>query len=111
MKKFSLTAWIDTSKPETVERALREISSRRKIIPTDIGFFIKATVRGTDARLLNKHLLATLRRIEPHAALHAEWKSRDSTEWFFNYIPRRSLKTNCSHHPKLHPAGHARSAR
>jgi len=111
MKKFLLTAWIDTPKPEAIEFALRDLSPRRKIIPTEVGFFMKATVQGADARLLNKRLLASLRKIEPHTALHAEWKSRDSAEWFFNYVQKRSRKASCSHRLKPHQAGHARSRR
>jgi hypothetical protein len=111
MKTYSLTAWIDTSKPETIERALRDLSPRRKIIHTDVGFFLKATVRGLDARLLNKHFLLALRSIEPRTALHAEWKTRNSTQWFFNYAQKRSRGTNSSHRPKLHQGGHARLTR
>jgi hypothetical protein len=100
MKTFLLTAWIDTSKPEAIESALQHLATRRRIIPTDVGFFLKATVHGTDARLLNKSLLMSLRSLAPRTALHAEWKSRNSTEWFFNYVQRRSRNNKKANHAK-----------
>jgi hypothetical protein len=96
MNTYVLTAWIDTSRPETIERALRDLSPRKKIITTDVGFFVKATVHGPDARIMNRRLLASLRCIEPRTALHAEWKSENSTEWFFNYVRKRSRKMHHS---------------
>jgi hypothetical protein len=94
MRTYSLTAWIDTSRPEAIERALQDLSPRKKIIPTDVGFFLKAKVRGANARVLNRTLLSGLRRIEPRTSLHAEWKSETSTMWFFNYLQKRSRKND-----------------
>ncbi len=110
-KKYNLTAWIDTRRPARIQRALEDLTCRRTILATDVGFFLKATVHGSNAHDLNRTLLAGLRRIEPHTSLHAEWKSRNSTEWFFNYVQKRSRKTSCSDRLKLRQAGRARSKR
>ncbi|HTY36742.1 MAG TPA: hypothetical protein VMH23_06510 [Bacteroidota bacterium] len=100
MKKFSVTAWVDTRRVEVVERAVCQFTTRKTIIPTDVGFFLRAVIRGSDAKYLNRELLTALRDLEPKTALHSEWRSGQRTQWFFNNVPRRSEKRVRSHHKR-----------
>jgi hypothetical protein len=91
-KTFTLTARISTENPHAIERALEQLFSRRPITPTDEGFLVKTTMHGENARDLNRTLLSALRRVERKTRLRAEWKSRGTTERFFDYVPKGSPK-------------------
>ena len=87
-KTFTLTARISTDNPKAVEPVLEELVSKESITATDEGFLVKATMNGESARELNKTLLSALRRVERKTRLRAEWKSSNTTERFFDYVPK-----------------------
>ncbi len=49
-------------------------------------------MQGESARELNRTLLSALRRVERKTRLRAEWKSGNTTERFFDYVPKGSQK-------------------
>lgn len=91
-KTYRLTAWVQSKKPDAIERALEDVASRVSIFSTDLGFFVKATMRGAGARELNRAVIVALRRVEPKATVRAEWRSGTTSEWFFDYVRKGLLK-------------------
>ena len=91
-KKFTLMARISTENPKAVRPALEELVSEESITATEEGFLVEATMQGESARELNKALLSALRRVERKTRLRAEWKSGNTTERFFDYVPKGSQK-------------------
>ncbi len=87
-KTFTLTARISTDNPQTVKPVLEELVSKESIRATEEGFLVNATMQGESARELNKTLLSALRRVERKTRLRAEWKSGNTTERFFDYVPK-----------------------
>lgn len=91
-KTFTLMARVSTENPQAIKLALKKLVSKGSITPTDEGFLIQATMYGKDARELNRTLLSALRRVERKTRLRAEWMSGRTTERFFDYVPKGSLK-------------------
>ena len=91
-KTFRLTARISTENPQAVKPVLEELVFKESITAMDEGFLVKATMQGESARELNKTLLSALRRVERKTRLHAEWTSGNTTERFFDYVPKGSQK-------------------
>ena len=87
-KTFTLTARISTENPKAVKPVLEELLPKESITATDEGFSVQATMHGESARELNKTLLSALRRVERKTRLRAEWKSGNTTERFFDYVPK-----------------------
>ncbi len=85
--KFSLVARISTENPKAVKRVLEEFMPAGSITATKGGFLVKAELRGTSARELNRLLLSALRHIERKTRLRAEWTSGGTAERFFDYVP------------------------
>ena len=61
-----------------------------EISRTTDGFHIEATVRGEDARELNRSLLSALRRAERRTRLRSEWTAGGTTHRFFDYASKGS---------------------
>jgi len=91
-KTFTLTARISTDNPKAIQPVLEGLVSKESITSTDEGFSVKTTMQGESARELNKTLLSALRRVERKTRLHAEWTSGNTTERFFDYVPKGSQK-------------------
>ena len=89
---FRLTARISTENLKAIKAVLEELVPKESIASTDEGFLVKATMQGESARELNKNLLSALRRVERKTSLHAEWTSGNTTERFFDYVPKGSQK-------------------
>ncbi len=89
-QRFSLVARVSTEHPAAVRRVLKELLPAGRIVRSDDGFRIEATVRGHSARDLNRNLLSALRRIERRTRLRAEWTAGRTTERFFDYVPKGS---------------------
>ena len=88
-KSFSLVARISTDNPAVIAIVLG------KAVPqgvfeetTDHEFLVKAEFMGENARELNRSLLSELRRVEKKTRLRAEWTSCNTTERFFDYVPK-----------------------
>ena len=91
-KTFTLIARISTENLKAVKPVLEGLVSKESITPTDEGFSVNATMQGESARELNRTLLSALRRVERKTRLRAEWKSGNTIERFFDYVPKGSQK-------------------
>jgi hypothetical protein len=89
---FALVARISTENPHGIKRVLAELFPKKSITLTDEGVLVKATMRGENARDLNRTLLSALRRVERKTRLRAEWTSGGTTERFFDYVPKGTRK-------------------
>jgi len=47
---------------------------------------------GASAKELNRTLLSALRKVEKRTTLRAEWSSGDTTERFFDYVLKKTVK-------------------
>jgi len=88
-KSFSLVARISTGNPAAISIVLRT-AVPRGVIEETAGheFLVKAEFMGENARELNRSLLSELRRVEKKTRLRAEWTSGNTTERFFDYVPK-----------------------
>jgi tetrahydromethanopterin S-methyltransferase subunit A len=93
-KTFTVTARISTDNPKAIKPILEELVSKDSITPTDEGFSVNATTQGESARELNRTLLSALRQVERKTRLRAEWTSGNTTERFFDYVPKGSQKAS-----------------
>ncbi len=107
-KTYRLTAWVDAKTPDAIRGALEDVASRVSIFSTDLGFFVKATMRGVGARELNRTFFAIMRRVEPKATVRAEWRSGTTTEWFFDNVRKGLLKSCKSSNARNHHRGSPR---
>jgi hypothetical protein len=88
-RKFSLVARISTDNPTAINIALRKAVPQGVIEETgEHEFLVKAEFVGENARELNRSLLSELRRVEKRTRLRAEWTSGNTTERFFDYVPK-----------------------
>jgi hypothetical protein len=49
-------------------------------------------MEGASAKELNRTLLSALRKVEKRTTLRAEWTSGDTTECFFDYVLKKTIK-------------------
>lgn len=56
------------------------------------GFAVTAKMTGENARDLNRAFLSALRKIEKKLRLRAEWTTGNTTERFFDYVPKGTGK-------------------
>lgn len=87
-KQFSLVANISTESPAKIKPVLKELVGGGAIQRTSDGFNAQAKMSGESARELNRTLLSALRRVERKTRLRAEWTSGQTTERFFDYVPK-----------------------
>lgn len=92
MAQFSLVAYISTASPAKIKSVLTEHVRGGAIERTNDGFMAKAKMTGESARELNRTLLSALRRVERKTRLRAEWTSGQTTERFFDYVPKGDRK-------------------
>jgi len=92
-KRFNLSARVSSDDPSAIKPVLkRVIGTAGTIKPTEDGFEVKATLKGESARDLNRMLLSEMRRVEKKTRLRAEWTFGDTTERFFDYVPKGTRK-------------------
>lgn len=93
VKRFKLSARISSDDPSAVGPVLERVVGKRGIIkPTSDGFEVEADFDGESARDLNRMLLSEMRKVEKKTRIRAEWTSGESTERFFDYMPKGSRK-------------------
>ncbi len=93
-KKFQLSAKVSSDNPSVIKPVLEHlIGGNRTINPTSDGFEILANFEGESAKELNRMLLSEMRRAEKKTRLRAEWRSGDTVEKFFDYVPKGKSKT------------------
>jgi len=92
-KRFKLSAHISSDNPVAIKPILERIIGDRGIIkPTAEGFDVTAELDGESARDLNRALLSEMRRAEKKTRIRSEWTSGDTTEKFFDYVPKTTRK-------------------
>jgi hypothetical protein len=94
-KKFKLFARVSSANPSAIKPVLeRIIGSNGSIKPTSDGFKVDAEFKGESARDLNRMVLSELRRAEKKTRIRSEWTSEDTTEKFFDYAHKQTIKAN-----------------
>jgi hypothetical protein len=58
----------------------------------DDGFLIEAEMGGSSAKELNRTLFYALEKIAKLTTLRAEWTSGDTTERYFDYVLKKTVK-------------------
>ena len=89
-----LSARVSTNSPDAVGKTLKTLITKGSVRRgTGTGeFLVEAEMEGTTAKDLNRSLLSALRRAEKKTRLRAEWTSGDTTERFFDYVPKGTRK-------------------
>lgn len=94
-KKFRLYAKVSSNNPSAIRPVLtRIVGSKGKIASTEDGFEINAELQGENAKDLNRELLSEMRRIEKRTRLRAEWSYGNTTQKFFDYVPKGIRREN-----------------
>jgi hypothetical protein len=88
--RYMLRARVSTDDPVAVAPVLSRLIPQGTIARSEDGheFVVTGEFDGPSARDLNRSLLSELRRAEKRTRLRAEWTSRDTTERFFDYVPK-----------------------
>lgn len=88
-RRFELVARVSSDSPSAIKPVLEKIiGGHGRITPVEGGFEISAELKGEAARDLNRNLLSELRRAEKRTRIRAEWKSGNTIEKFFDYVPK-----------------------
>jgi hypothetical protein len=92
-KRFKLSARISSDNPVAIKPVLeRIIGNKGTIKPMSEGFEVTAELDGESARDLNRMLLSEMRKVEKKTRIRAEWTLGNTTERFFDYVPKATLK-------------------
>lgn len=91
-RRFRLVADVSSDNPTGLRPVLEELVDGT-VTATEDGWHVERTVAGDSARDLNRMLLSALRRVERRARLRAAGTSGDTTERFFDYVPKGSRRT------------------
>ncbi len=94
MTRFSLVARVSTENPSAVQPVLAELINDGTVTLAGDEFLVEAEMLGESARELNRLLLSALRKVERRTRLRAQWTSGDTTERFFDYVPKGISKSN-----------------
>ncbi|MGD0725528.1 MAG: hypothetical protein ABSB63_08170 [Spirochaetia bacterium] len=91
-RKFTLAATISTERAPQIKEALDHLITDGSIESIEDGFAVTAKMTGENARDLNRAFLSALRKIEKKTRLRAEWTTGNTTERFFDYVPKGTGK-------------------
>jgi len=70
----------------------RPVSLGRLFFCIKPKFEVEAQMEGASARDLNRTLLSALRKVEKRTTLRAEWTCGDTTQRFFDYVLKKTIK-------------------
>jgi hypothetical protein len=88
-RKFKLSARISSDNPSAIKPVLeRIIGNEGAIKSTSEGFEVNAELEGESAKDLNRMILSEMRRVEKKTRIRAEYTSGNTTERFFDYVPK-----------------------
>jgi hypothetical protein len=76
----------------TIRHALGQLAAKGSISKESDEFLVEAEMEGTSAKELNRTLLSTLRKVEKRTTLRAEWTCGNTTEGFFDYVLKKTVK-------------------
>ena len=88
---FNLEARINRSSARTIRQVL-DPAAKGSASKDGDEFVVEAKVEGASAKELNRTLLSALRKAEKRTTLCAEWTSSDTTERFFDYVLKKTIK-------------------
>ncbi|MFZ0863288.1 MAG: hypothetical protein WB781_02455 [Candidatus Sulfotelmatobacter sp.] len=89
---FKLHARINRSDAETIRQALDQLATNGSVRKEGEEFIVEAQMEGASAKELNRTLLSALRKVEKRTTLRAEWTSGETTERFFDYVLKKTIK-------------------
>jgi hypothetical protein len=89
---FKLKARIIRSDARTIRQALDQLDAKGSVTKEGDEFLVEAEMEGTSAKELNRTLLSALRKVEKRATLRAEWSSGNTTERYFDYVLKKTIK-------------------
>ena len=90
--KLRLKARVNRSDARTVRHALDQLSAKGSVRKAGDEFVVEAEMEGASAKELNRTLLSALRKVNKRTTLRAEWTSGDTTERFFDYVLKKTIK-------------------
>lgn len=89
---FKLKARINRSDTRTIRQALDQLAPKGSIRREGDEFIVEAEMEGSSARELNRTLLFALRKVNKRTTLRSEWTSGDTTERFFDYVLKKTIR-------------------
>ena len=75
-----------------IRQALDQLSAKGSVKKDGEEFLVEAEMEGASARDLNRTLLSALRKVEKRTTLRSEWTSGETTERFFDYVLKKTIK-------------------
>jgi hypothetical protein len=91
-KEFSLVATVSTNNGKLIRPVLERLVGKRSVKVVNANEFrIVTTMKGENAKELNRAMLSELRRIEKKTRLRAEWTADRTTERFFDYVLKKRI--------------------
>lgn len=90
---FTLKARINRSDAQTIRLVLDQLSAKGSVRKDGDEFLVEAEVEGTSAKELNRTLLSALRKVNKRTTLRAEWTFGNTTERFFDYVLKKTIKS------------------
>jgi hypothetical protein len=91
---FKLKARVNRSDARTIRQALDQLAAKGSVRKEGDEFIVEAETEGASAKELNRTLLSALRKVEKRTTLRAEWISGNTTERYFDYVLKKTIK-NC----------------
>jgi len=101
-KRFSLLATVSTHNPKAIrpvlEKLVGHVGSFKEVSTEDADrkgkgeFLVQAELEGLSAKDLNRSLLSALRSVEKRTRMRPEWSSSDTTERYFDYVLKKTIK-------------------
>ena len=89
---FKLTARINRSDARSIRQALDQLAAKGSVTKQGDAFIVEAEIEGASAKELNRTLLSALRKVEKRTTLRAEWISGNTTERYFDYVLKKTIK-------------------
>jgi hypothetical protein len=91
-KSFKLVARVSSDSIKKVKPVLEKLVRNGTVREEGTDLVVEAEMKGESAKELNRTLLSNLRRVEKKTRLRAEWKSGGTTEKFFDYVLKKTVK-------------------
>jgi hypothetical protein len=89
---FKLKARVNRSDARMIRQALDRLCAKGSVKKEGDEFIVEAKFEGTSAKELNRTLLSALRKVEKRTTVRAEWTSGDTTERYFDYVRKKTIK-------------------
>ena len=90
--KLKLKARVNRSDARTIRQALDQLAAKGSVRKEGDEFIVEAETEGASAKELNRTLLSALRKVEKRTTLRAEWIFGNTTERYFDYVLKKTIK-------------------